>query len=70
MTHQVIAFSRSARREAGKTASSPLSSPPANSLSTATNRTVALTIALRYLATRSGPPRSLAANVPTLRTVK
>ena len=70
MTHQVIAFTRSMRREAANTASAPLSfiSEPCCSARTnhtaTTSHTVALTIALRYLAAHNRIPDGL---VPGIR---
>ncbi|TAK99230.1 MAG: hypothetical protein EPO08_16925 [Rhodospirillaceae bacterium] len=64
MTHQVIAFTRSMRREAEKTVLAPLSSVSGPSSPAPTNHTVALTIALRYLAARDRIPNGL---VPGIR---
>jgi hypothetical protein len=59
MMHQVIAFARSMRCSAVQTAAAPQTFAAGKVNPAPANRTVALTIALRYLATRNRIPEVL-----------
>ena len=59
MTHQVIAFTRSMRRETANPASASLSSVSGPCRPSPTNHTVVLAIALRYLAARDRIPQDI-----------